>query len=394
MSNFTFKNQQTGTPLDYSFYYDSQKVQETPRLSLSFQPSISQLQSRVNIVNSPQPQPSNNLNTSFYHGGSYAYQNSFMQNTPMMPHETPAMVAPIQSPRIGMSPMNNLAGDAKSPRTNITLYQSQLNIGSNYLNAKSPSYALIENKNVAPSTTIQPVLQNIVSTANLGCNLRLREIALQARNAEYNPKRFAAVIMRIKEPKTTALIFSSGKMVCTGAKNEEDSKKASRKYAKIIKSLGFPVDFREFKVQNIVGSCDIQFQIHLNKLNGYLGKVNSKEKEKEKEKEKNNEQNKGKEGEKNRQGKYICQYEPEIFPGLIFHMSDPEIVLLIFVSGKIVLTGAKKREQIFRAFNKIFPLLKKCKNENKENKSNKTLHQQEVEEKKSLTQTKDETKDN
>ena len=80
MSNFTFKNQQTGTPLDYSFYYDSQKVQETPRLSLSLQPSISQLQSRVNIVNSPQPQPSNNLNTSFYQGGSYAYQNSFMQN--------------------------------------------------------------------------------------------------------------------------------------------------------------------------------------------------------------------------------------------------------------------------------------------------------------------------
>ena len=232
MSNFTFKNQQTGTPLDYSFYYDSQKVQETPRLSLSLQPSISQLQSRVNIVNSPQPQPSNNLNTSFYHGGSYAYQNSFMQNTPMMPHETPAM-APIQSPRIGMSPMNNLAGDAKSPRTNITLYQSQLNIGSNYLNVKSPSYALIENKNVAPSTTIQPVLQNIVSTANLGCNLRLREIALQARNAEYNPKRFAAVIMRIKEPKTTALIFSSGKMVCTGAKNDKIKEKKETKRGKV-----------------------------------------------------------------------------------------------------------------------------------------------------------------
>ena len=388
MSNYTFKNQQTGTPRDYSFFYDSQKVHETPMMSLNLQPSISQLQSRVNIVNSPQLQPANNLNTSFYQGGSYAYQNSFTQNTPMMPHQTPAM-PPIQSPRIGMSPMNNLAGDAKSPRANISLYQSQLNIGSNYLNPKSPSYAFIENKNITSNnTSIQPVLQNIVSTANLGCNLRLREIALQARNAEYNPKRFAAVIMRIKEPKTTALIFSSGKMVCTGAKNEEDSKKASRKYAKIIKSLGFPVDFREFKVQNIVGSCDIKFQIHLNKLNGYLGKVNSKEKEK------NSEQNKGKEGEKNRQGKYICQYEPEIFPGLIFHMSDPEIVLLIFVSGKIVLTGAKKREQIFRAFNKIFPLLKKCKNENKENKSNKTLHQQEVEEKKSLTQTKDETKDN
>lgn len=55
-------------------------------------------------------------------------------------------------------------------------------------------------------------------TVNLGCKLDLKKIALHARNAEYNPKRFAAVIMRIRDPRTTALIFSSGKMVCTGAK--------------------------------------------------------------------------------------------------------------------------------------------------------------------------------
>ena len=57
---------------------------------------------------------------------------------------------------------------------------------------------------------------------------------MHARNAEYNPKRFAAVIMRLRDPKTTALIFASGKMVCTGAKTEEDSNRAARKYAKII----------------------------------------------------------------------------------------------------------------------------------------------------------------
>lgn len=69
-----------------------------------------------------------------------------------------------------------------------------------------------------------PTLQNIVSTVNLGVQLDLKKIALHARNAEYNPKRFAAVIMRIREPRTTALIFSSGKMVCTGAKSEEASR--------------------------------------------------------------------------------------------------------------------------------------------------------------------------
>lgn len=92
-------------------------------------------------------------------------------------------------------------------------------------------------------TPIMPQLQNIVSTVNLGCKLDLKRIALHARNAEYNPKRFAAVIMRIREPRTTALIFSSGKMVCTGAKSEEMSRLAARKYARIVQKLGFEVCF-------------------------------------------------------------------------------------------------------------------------------------------------------
>ncbi len=74
-----------------------------------------------------------------------------------------------------------------------------------------------------------------MSTANLSTKLQLRTIALHCRNAEYNPKRFAAVIIRIREPKTTALIFSSGKMVITGAKSEEMSQTAAKKYAKMIK---------------------------------------------------------------------------------------------------------------------------------------------------------------
>lgn len=72
--------------------------------------------------------------------------------------------------------------------------------------------------------------------------------------------------MRIREPKTTALIFASGKMVCTGAKSEEESRLAARKYARIIQKLGFPAKFSEFKIQNIVGSCDVQFPIRLEGL--------------------------------------------------------------------------------------------------------------------------------
>lgn len=76
--------------------------------------------------------------------------------------------------------------------------------------------------------------------------LNLRDIALNCRNAEYNPRRFAAVIMRIREPKTTALIFTSGKMVCTGAKSEDQSYDAAKKYCKAIKKCGYKVDLKEF----------------------------------------------------------------------------------------------------------------------------------------------------
>lgn len=53
----------------------------------------------------------------------------------------------------------------------------------------------------------------------------------------------------------------------------------------------------------------------------------------------------------------FSSYEPELFPGLIYRMIKPKIVLLIFVSGKIVLTGAKVREEIYQAFEMIYPVL-------------------------------------
>ncbi|CEP63059.1 TATA-binding protein LALA0_S07e01486g [Lachancea lanzarotensis] len=177
----------------------------------------------------------------------------------------------------------------------------------------------------ATTSGIVPTLQNIVATVNLDCRLDLKTVALHARNAEYNPKRFAAVIMRIREPKTTALIFASGKMVVIGAKSEDDSKLASRKYARIIQKIGFSAKFTDFKIQNIVGSCDVKFPIRLEGLAFSHGTFSS--------------------------------YEPELFPGLIYRMVKPKIVLLIFVSGKIVLTGAKQREEIYQAFEAIYPVL-------------------------------------
>lgn len=140
-------------------------------------------------------------------------------------------------------------------------------------------------------------------------------------------------------------------MVCTGAKSEEDSRLAARKYARIIQKLGFTVSklsfftiiscwlfsyrfklqakFLDFKIQNMVGSCDVKFPIRLEGLVLTHGKFSS--------------------------------YEPELFPGLIYRMVKPRIVLLIFVSGKVVLTGAKVRQEIYDAFDNIYPILKSFK---------------------------------
>eukprot|EP00300_Choanocystis_sp_HF-7_P021163 c20746_g1_i1.p2 GENE.c20746_g1_i1~~c20746_g1_i1.p2 ORF type:complete len:142 (+),score=32.08 c20746_g1_i1:271-696(+) len=132
--------------------------------------------------------------------------------------------------------------------------------------------------------------------------------------------------MRIRDPRTTALIFSSGKMVVTGAKSEEASRLAARKYAKTISRIGFEVKFHEFKIQNIVGSCDVGFPINLDEL--ALSDHRS-----------------------------FCTYEPEIFPGLVYRMASPKVVLLIFVSGKLVVTGAKGKQEIEEAFDRMRPVL-------------------------------------
>lgn len=180
--------------------------------------------------------------------------------------------------------------------------------------------------NRAPS---DPVVHNIVSTSDLRCKLDLKMIAMNARNTEYNPKRFDAAIMKIRNPKTTALIFSSGKIVCSGARSEEDSKRASKKFAKTLKNLGFNVKFTNFKIVNMVAAADIGFDISLSALS-----VNHAE---------------------------YCDFEPEIFAGLIYRVYKPKVTLMIFSTGKMNVVGAQRREDIHEAYKLILPILRNYK---------------------------------
>lgn len=166
-------------------------------------------------------------------------------------------------------------------------------------------------------------LQNVVATFNIGLErIDLRNLALTHSFIEYNPYKFAAATMRISNPRTTALAFASGNMVCTGAQTEAKSRLASRKYVRLLQKHGVPVSFRDFKIQNIVAATYVHRTIKLNELAKAFGP--------------------------------FVSYEPDLFPGLVFRTTDPKLVFLIFRSGKIVITGAKKRDQITDTYDKLY----------------------------------------
>ncbi|GAB4306459.1 MAG: TATA-box-binding protein [Methanobacteriaceae archaeon] len=152
-------------------------------------------------------------------------------------------------------------------------------------------------------------IENIVASATLGKSLELKQVAPALEGVEYNVENFPGLVYKLKEPKTAALIFGSGKLVCTGAKSIEDSKKAIHIAVDKMRSLDpdIPKEF-EIKIQNIVASANLGKTLNLEAV--ALGLENT-------------------------------EYEPEQFPGLVYRLSDPKVVLLLFGSGKVVCTGAK-----------------------------------------------------
>ena len=162
-------------------------------------------------------------------------------------------------------------------------------------------------------------IQNIVGSANLGVTLDLDQLALRLNGAEYDPSSFPGLIFRIKNPKSAILIFKSGKLVCTGGKNLEQVSKAIATTASSIREAGFEVPGTPtYIVQNMVASADLGHGINLNAIAVSLGLEN-------------------------------VEYEPEQFPGLVYRIAEPKVVVLLFGSGKLVCTGAKKEEEITAA---------------------------------------------
>lgn len=164
-------------------------------------------------------------------------------------------------------------------------------------------------------------IENVVASATLKQNIDLNSIVRVFPGVEYRPEQFPGLVYRLKKPKTATLIFSSGKMVCTGAKSERQARKAVMKVVDELKRNGVVIVGKpEIQIQNIVASAGLAGYIDLEKATYTLKKT---------------------------------MYEPEQFPGLIYRMDDPKVVILLFASGKLVCTGAKKEGEVDIAVEKL-----------------------------------------
>ncbi|RLI42760.1 TATA box-binding protein [Candidatus Bathyarchaeota archaeon] len=172
-----------------------------------------------------------------------------------------------------------------------------------------------------PKVKAQIRIENVVASASLNQRIDLKAVVKSYPGVEYRPEQFPGLVFRLKKPKTATLIFNSGKMVCTGAKSEREARGAVMKVIDELKRSGIVIVGKpDLKIQNIVASANLSGIIDLEQAAFTLGKT---------------------------------MYEPEQFPGLIYRMDNPKVVILLFASGKLVCTGAKREEDVYIAVEKL-----------------------------------------
>jgi transcription initiation factor TFIID TATA-box-binding protein len=168
-------------------------------------------------------------------------------------------------------------------------------------------------------------IENIVASATVKHRIELNSVMKAFPDVEYRPERFPGLVFRLKKPKTSTLIFGSGKMICTGARSEKEAERALRKLVKVLKEGGILImEKPEIKIVNVVATVNLGGSVDLSELY---------------------------ESERGMRGRIA--YEPEQFPALIYRMEDPRVVFLIFSSGKLVCTGAKREEDVHQAVIKL-----------------------------------------
>lgn len=168
---------------------------------------------------------------------------------------------------------------------------------------------------------------NIVVSTDLGHDIPLEKMAATLSNTEYNPEQFPGLVIRIKDPKTSALIFSSGKVVCTGARSIQKVEESIAKIIESLKKIGIKITVKpKIHIQNVVASGSIGMDLNLNVLAMKLSNT---------------------------------EYEPEQFPGLVYKLMEAKATFLLFSNGKVVCTGTKSETEVDSALDALITNLKK-----------------------------------
>jgi transcription initiation factor TFIID TATA-box-binding protein len=176
-------------------------------------------------------------------------------------------------------------------------------------------------------TFTTPIIEivNVVASATIDQKLDLVKIQGKFPDVEYHPDVFPGAVFRLRNPKTATLLFSTGKMVCTGSKSEEIAVKAVNTVVNKLRKEGIKIKKNAVvTVQNIVSSINLGGRVSIEKVARTLPR---------------------------------SMYEPEQFPGVIHRMLDPKVVILIFASGKLVCTGGKTEKDVYRSVNQLHSLL-------------------------------------
>ncbi|VTJ85858.1 Hypothetical predicted protein [Marmota monax] len=155
------------------------------------------------------------------------------------------------------------------------------------------------------------------------CHLNLRKIALEGANVIYK-RDVGKVLMKLRKPRITATIWSSGKIICTGATSEEEAKFGARRLARSLQKLGFQVIFTDFKVVNVLAVCNMPFEIRLPEFT------------------KNNRPH--------------ASYEPELHPAVCYRIKSLRATLQIFSTGSITVTGPNVKA-VATAVEQIYPFV-------------------------------------
>jgi len=164
-------------------------------------------------------------------------------------------------------------------------------------------------------------IENVVASAILHCTIKLEKVVSMMEGIEYEPEQFPGVVYRMKNPKAAALIFGSGKLVCTGTTSPGMAKEVVARVVRDLRKIGTKVPHKyDVRMENIVASAKIEQEVNLDEIAFTLENT---------------------------------EYEPEQFPGLVFRMTEPKVTFLLFTSGKVICTGARSVADVGRAVEKL-----------------------------------------